>query len=205
MYGIVRFDPNTGAITPITDNALTDHTISSIAAGDNKIYASLGMFQGVPEGDCLAMQYDIDDLANGTCAIKQGVGGQIYAYNATMSVDKNGTIVFTDGNAGVVKKWILTRNVVFNNNDGSVETAIEIVNGKLVAPPVNPARAGFAFAGWYSCVVAPSVADLSTDPNCAEYDFAKPVVQDLKIFASWDKSTVNPDQPFPGAPNNGIK
>ena len=38
------------------------------------------------------MQYDIDDLANGTCAIKQGVGGQIYAYNATMSVDKNGTI-----------------------------------------------------------------------------------------------------------------
>ena len=62
------------------------------------------MFQGVPEGDCLVMQYDIDDLANGTCAIKQGVGGQIYAYNATMSVDKNGTIVFTDGNAGVVKK-----------------------------------------------------------------------------------------------------
>ena len=50
MYGIVRFDPNTGAITPITDNALTDHTISSIAAGDNKIMLAWECFRACQRG-----------------------------------------------------------------------------------------------------------------------------------------------------------
>lgn len=63
-----------------------------------------GNVSGRARGDCLVMQYDIDDLQTELARLSKGLAVRFMHTMRRCLLDKNGTIVFTDGNAGVVKK-----------------------------------------------------------------------------------------------------
>ena len=70
----------------------------------------------------------------------------------------------------------VTWKVAFDDGIASTEDEVEtVVNGKTVAKPADPTRAGYTIGGWFS------------DEACTQaYDFAKPVVANITLYAKWN-------------------
>ena len=66
--------------------------------------------------------------------------------------------------------------VWFDSRGGNEIYARRVVSGSAVAPPADPVREGFTFAGWYSA-------------EGEEFDFSKPVNSDLTLYAKWVEDT----------------
>ncbi len=67
-----------------------------------------------------------------------------------------------------------THTVTFETNGGSAVASQTVVHGKAAEKPEAPARAGYAFAGWYS-----------DKELTAEYDFTAAVTADITLYAKW--------------------
>ena len=73
--------------------------------------------------------------------------------------------------------FLLTRNtksiytISFDTNGGKQTVSQEIEEGKTVTKPVDPTKEGYEFLGWY----------LGNE----EYDFSKPVEENLTLDAKW--------------------
>ena len=97
----------------------------------------------------------------------------------TTQFDFNQTI---QDNIMLYANWVLTAyDVVFKYNDNVTnDTKISVETNTPVRKPTDPTRTGYAFAGWY------------TDAELKNaYDFTKPVVNKLSLFAKWNKTDIN--------------
>lgn len=64
--------------------------------------------------------------------------------------------------------------IKFETNGGSEVAKVVVKKGELLAEPVAPTKAGYAFAGWY------------TDKAlAAKYDFSTPVTKFFTLYAKW--------------------
>ena len=70
-----------------------------------------------------------------------------------------------------------TRTVTFESNGGSVVAAVKVADGKAVAKPADPKRAGYTFAGWFSDRALTKA-----------YDFGSAVKADVTLYAKWTKN-----------------
>lgn len=75
-----------------------------------------------------------------------------------------------DGTYTVAKQY----EVTFKANNGSQDTVVKVFNGKTVAKPADPAKAGFVFAGWFA-----------DEALTSAYDFDAPVTGDVTLYAKW--------------------
>lgn len=75
-----------------------------------------------------------------------------------------------DGTYTVAKQY----EVTFKANNGSQDTVTKVFNGKTVAKPADPAKAGFVFAGWFT-----------DEALTSAYDFDAPVTGDVTLYAKW--------------------
>ena len=65
--------------------------------------------------------------------------------------------------------------VMFDSNGGSAVKSIIVSNGKAITEPKDPTKDNYVFAGWY------------TDKELtSEYDFNKPVIKDITLYAKWE-------------------
>ena len=69
----------------------------------------------------------------------------------------------------------VTHTVTFNPNGGTVVEPQTVTDGQPVRRPADPVKDGYVFDGWY----------LGND----QYDFDRPVTQDLTLTAAWEKDT----------------
>ncbi|MBR6966147.1 MAG: InlB B-repeat-containing protein [Clostridia bacterium] len=65
----------------------------------------------------------------------------------------------------------------FDNYPGGSETMSTVAAGSAAVEAAAPERPGYAFAGWFDAW-----------DGGAPYDFAKPVTEDLSLFAHWEKT-----------------
>ena len=75
-----------------------------------------------------------------------------------------------DGTYTVAKQYEAT----FKANNGSQDTVVKVFDGKTVAKPSDPSKAGFAFAGWFA-----------DEALTSAYDFDAPVTGDVTLYAKW--------------------
>lgn len=75
-----------------------------------------------------------------------------------------------DGTYTVAKQY----EVTFKANNGSQDTVVKVFDGKTVAKPSDPSKAGFAFAGWFA-----------DEALTSAYDFDAPVTGDVTLYAKW--------------------
>jgi len=68
----------------------------------------------------------------------------------------------------------MTCTVTFDSNGGSKVEAIEVNRKEVVAKPNDPKYLGHIFIGW--------------ELNGEEYDFSKPVTQNITLVAKWEKN-----------------
>jgi uncharacterized repeat protein (TIGR02543 family) len=74
-------------------------------------------------------------------------------------------------------KWgPLRHTVTFDTRGGAELFAAYVYDSNLIAAPDAPVRKGYRFTGWY------------TDETISiKYDFARPVTQNLTLYAGWEK------------------
>lgn len=80
-------------------------------------------------------------------------------------------------NTTIYAKWLdaeSVHSVSFNAQGGSPIASVWVADGDTVAPPTDPVRSGYTFAGWYT-----------TADYTQEYDFASPVTSDITLYARW--------------------
>ena len=75
-----------------------------------------------------------------------------------------------DGTYTVAKQY----EVTFKANNGSQDTVVKVFDGKTVAKPSDPSKAGFAFASWFA-----------DEALTSAYDFDAPVTGDVTLYAKW--------------------
>ena len=74
---------------------------------------------------------------------------------------------------------VKTYTVTFVTNGGNKVDAQTVEDGKLATKPADPTRDGYEFGGWF------------TDTALSvEYDFATPVVMNIKLYAGWSENEV---------------
>lgn len=83
-----------------------------------------------------------------------------------------------NGDIKLIAKWLMsegteTVTVTFDSNGGSEVEAYVVAKGKTTTEPVAPTRDGYDFTGWYI--------------NGREFDFSKPINEDITIVAAWEK------------------
>jgi uncharacterized repeat protein (TIGR02543 family) len=72
--------------------------------------------------------------------------------------------------------------VSFNSQGGSAVAKKAILDGGKVSQPPNPARTGYAFAGWYA------------EASCVNpWDFETPITGAMTLYAKWTTDTTAPD------------
>ncbi len=73
---------------------------------------------------------------------------------------------------------LLENKIMVNMVDGNQINKQEIEKGKTITKPSNPTKEGYKFAGWY------------TDSAYTKlWDFANPVVEDITLYAKWEKDS----------------
>ena len=130
---------------------------------------------------------------NDSIIIKNGettiVSGAEIDYDTILTV----TAAYVEGKTGIIKvgeetvkgTWTVKGNVtftityiinvyevVFDPNNGKESSKCPVEHGKTVTKPETPVKKGFTFAGWFL--------------NDAEYDFEKPVTNNMTIVAKWN-------------------
>ena len=124
-------------------------------------------------------------IKNGETTI---VSGTEIDYDTTLTV----TAAYVEGKTGIIKvgeetvngTWTVKGNVtftityvtsvydvVFNPDNGNESDNCSVEHGKTVAKPETPVKKGFTFLGWFL--------------NDTEYDFEKPVTENMTIVAKW--------------------
>lgn len=74
------------------------------------------------------------------------------------------------GDIAIYSKWVKLVTVSVDNNKVLIES------GTVLSRPDMPIKNGYTFAGWYS------------DEACTkEFDFAKPLLEDVTIYTKWKK------------------
>ena len=68
--------------------------------------------------------------------------------------------------------------VSFDSNGGTAIESVEVINGRTVEQPADPAKEGYVFAGWY----------LGEE----QYDFAKTIRNHTTLTAKWTPATDTP-------------
>ncbi len=68
--------------------------------------------------------------------------------------------------------------VSFDSNGGTAIESVEVINGRTVEQPTDPAKEGYVFAGWY----------LGEE----QYDFAKTIRNHTTLTAKWTPATDTP-------------
>ena len=81
----------------------------------------------------------------------------------------------------IYAKWTINSyKVTFNSLGGSNIASQKVVYNDMAKNPESPVRKNCGFGGWY------------TDKSFAEqYDFSKPVTQNVKLYAKWYKASAN--------------
>ena len=78
----------------------------------------------------------------------------------------------------LVAKWLMSEGteavtVTFDSNGGSEVEEHVVAKGKPTTEPVAPTRDGYEFLGWFI--------------NGREFDFDKPINEDITVVAAWEK------------------
>ena len=97
-----------------------------------------------------------------------------------VSVAKNTVIESNAFDDTITLSYADTVTVHFNSNGGSEVKDKYLLTGNKLTKPEDPVREGYNFAGWYSNLALTK-----------EYNFDKPVIEDLTLYANW--SNVNDD------------
>lgn len=84
------------------------------------------------------------------------------------ALDKSATVKVT--------VTIVTYNVIFESDEGTVIPIQTVVKGNKVTKPEDPTKRGFEFTGWYTA------ANL-----LLEYDFDSPITGNTIIYAGWER------------------
>ena len=81
----------------------------------------------------------------------------------------------------IYAKWTINSyKVTFNSLGGSNIASQKVVYNDMAKIPESPVRKNCGFGGWY------------TDKSFTEqYDFSKPVTQNVKLYAKWYKASAN--------------
>lgn len=140
-------------------------------AGGNTVTFHLN-YQNAPQ----AQVVEIDD--NGKVQKPQDPTREGYEFEGwylniagTESFDFDNSV---DGSVRIFAKWKQTKaTVIFDCDNGKTESVTADVGGK-VDEPEAPTKDGFIFGGW--CTDA---------AGRHEFDFAKPVMGDITLYASW--------------------
>ena len=78
---------------------------------------------------------------------------------------------------------VVLHKVIFDTQEAGKIDTVEVEDGKAVAEPAAPVRAGYDFKGWY------------TDKDCTtKYNFSTLVTSDTHLYAKWEsngKTTFN--------------
>ncbi|WP_276354807.1 InlB B-repeat-containing protein [Cohnella caldifontis] len=86
------------------------------------------------------------------------------------------------GDLALYAKWnpitVVNHTVAFNSNGGSAVDRQTVADGSKAAPPANPTRDGYAFAGWYSDSALKSA-----------FDFQTPINRNVTLYAKWTAIT----------------
>lgn len=67
-----------------------------------------------------------------------------------------------------------TYSITFDPEGGSAVGSIVVLENTSATKPADPARQGFAFAGWHA-----------GSSSGSEWDFTTPITKDLKLYAKW--------------------
>ena len=146
------------------------------------------------------------DVAGGTSVDSQTVvnGGVVaqpatpkqegftFAYWATASGEQYGFATPVTGDLTLYAQWTADGKdvpaylVIFDSNGGSYVDAQTIATGELATRPNDPARDGYAFAGW------------TLDGE--EYNFTTPVSGSVTLVAQWNENPAPAPDPKP-SPN----
>lgn len=139
----------------------------SVAGGEQTLVLTAGNFTYSGTGFNKTGTYTVDgnnmvltfaDTADGTATATIASDKLTLTYkNATMTFFKN-----------------ITYTVSFEANGGSAVAPITVVNGKSATKPQDPAKAGYAFLGWYTD------SALTTS-----YAFTTPVTANVTLYAKW--------------------
>jgi internalin len=72
---------------------------------------------------------------------------------------------------------VVLHKVIFDTQEAGKIDTVEVEDGKAVAEPAAPVRAGYDFKGWY------------TDKDCtAKYNFSTLVTSDTHLYAKWESN-----------------
>ena len=112
-------------------------------------------------------EIDYDTILTVTAAYVEGKTGIIKVGEETV----NGTWT-VKGNVTFTITYVTSvYDVVFNPDNGKESDNCSVEHGKTVAKPETPVKKGFTFLGWFL--------------NDTEYDFEKPVTENMTIVAKW--------------------
>ncbi|MBB6633053.1 InlB B-repeat-containing protein [Cohnella thailandensis] len=107
-----------------------------------------------------------------------GDGGEAAMASMTamqfMDFDRDGHLLFSDANAGVVRKLVPFYKASFESNGGSAVAAQNVDPGDVAAEPAAPTKTGHTFGGWYADAAFTTL-----------YDFSAAVNEDLTLYAKW--------------------
>lgn len=97
---------------------------------------------------------------------------------ATAVLGDNVVTMTFNGNVMTFLKQI-NYTVTFDTAGGDTVEPVQVVNGKHIAAPADPAKEGHVFIGWYA------------DAACkTAYQFADPISADTVVYAGWVKKEV---------------
>lgn len=85
--------------------------------------------------------------------------------------------------------WLVKCTVTFDTDGGSLLQSVSLGSGQLVTKPTDPTKDGYEFLYWTL--------------NGEEFDFSKPVTEDITLVAKW-KEVAKPVEPEPEEPTNKI-
>ncbi len=73
-----------------------------------------------------------------------------------------------------------TYTVEFNTDGGNAVSSVRVKKNKTVAKPEDPTKEGYKFVSW--------------ELNGVEYDFTKPITENIKLTAKWEKKDSKDDK-----------
>ncbi|MDR1059647.1 MAG: InlB B-repeat-containing protein, partial [Clostridiales bacterium] len=178
---IITFDPNNGAASTSSATG-TDGRLASLPVPASGGYLFVGWFTDAAGGTQIAADHVFD---RDTVVYAQWTyidGGSNSSSSPSLSTGGGG-----GGGVGMPASFI----VAFNSQGGSNVGSQTIASGGAATKPADPARAGYAFGGWYA------------DSACTDaYSFGSAVATSITLYAKWtaadDGAGTGDEAPAPG-------
>ncbi|MBE7005387.1 MAG: hypothetical protein E7425_14115 [Ruminococcaceae bacterium] len=178
----------TGTFT-VLDAEVT--TLETVILGDSKYFVlpedqnyriEIAANETYSEGDTMTYSITTYDGAEVDAAVVYEnvalTDASSFTADVTSSDDGIETCTLSDEDDNALEPTELVTNtefaVTFQTGEGSKVSAQTVKDGRTATEPLDPERAGWAFAGWYS------------NSGCTKaYDFATPVTKDTTVYAKW--------------------